>query len=158
MTPLSRRHPYFTVKHHGKIVTVFKPALHGDVDDQHFRVLQQILRMANTQLAQILTNGHARLTTKLLAERTRAALLLYAKIVKDKRTIQAARQRSNQLIKQRLPRHCQKVIHRVSMPFQGDHQLRQQKFSHVISLVIMVSAFMLQLRNHLPRLVHAAAA
>ena len=121
-------------------------------------MLQQILRVANTQLAQVVVDSHPRLLTKLLAQRALAAPFPLAKTVKKEGTIEAARQLGEQLIEQRFALSCRQIIGGVAIALKNKHQLRKQQFGHIIGLRIAAAAFMLQLGNHLSDLGHAAAA
>ena len=89
MTPLHRRHPYLAIKDHRKVVTVLKAAAHCHVTDHELCMLEQILGVANAQLAQIVIYRHARLGTELLTQGTFAALLLLAELFQNKAFIQA---------------------------------------------------------------------
>lgn len=101
MTPLNRRHPHLAVKHHRKVITVLKPAAHRHLTDHQLRMLQQILGVADAQLAQVVVHRHPRLGAELLAQRALAALLLLAEFFQHKTFVQAARKPGDQLVQQR---------------------------------------------------------
>ncbi len=103
MTPLNRRHPHLAVKDHRKIVTVLKAAAHRHIADHQFRMLKQVLGMADAQLAQIVVHRHPGLGAELLAQRALAALRLLAEFLQHKAFVKAARQGGNELIEQGLP-------------------------------------------------------
>ena len=89
MTPLARRHPGFPRKYHRKVVTVLKAAAHGNLANHQPTMFEQILRMANPHLAEILVDGHPGLTAKLLAQNALAALFALAKRIQFKRMLMA---------------------------------------------------------------------
>ena len=158
MTPLHRRHPYLAIKDHRKVVTVLKAAAHCHVTDHELCMLEQILGVANAQLAQIVIYRHARLGTELLTQGTFAALLLLAELFQNKAFIQAGRQRGNQLIEQGLLLRGGGVIRLVAMPFKHHHQLCEEDLRHRVSQRIDFIALLFKEGNGLTDGSHAAAA
>ena len=78
-------------------------------------MLQEILCMADAQLAQIVVDRHPGQGAELLAQRALAALLLLAEFLQYKVFIQAARKRGDELIQQRFLRRGGGVISGVTM-------------------------------------------
>ena len=87
MTPLAGRHPGFAREHHRKVVTVLKAAAHGNLTNHQPTMFEQILRMANPHLAEILVDGHAGLAAKLLAQNALAAPFALAKLIQFERML-----------------------------------------------------------------------
>ena len=100
LAPLDRRHAHFAVEHHGEVVTVLKSAAHRHLTHHQFRVLQQILCVADPQLAQVMINRHTGLRAELLAQCPLAALLLLAELLHHKAAVQAARQSGDEFVEQ----------------------------------------------------------
>lgn len=100
MTPLARRHPGFSRKHHRKVVTVLKATTHRNLTNHQLAMLQQILSVADPHLSKILVDGHSCLAAKLLTQYALAALLPLTEFIQFKGMLMAAGQRSDQLIQQ----------------------------------------------------------
>ena len=149
---------YLAIKDHRKVVTVLKAAAHCHVTDHELCMLEQILGVANAQLAQIVIYRHARLGTELLTQGTFAALLLLAELFQNKAFIQAGRQRGNQLIEQGLLLRGGGVIRLVAMPFKHHHQLCEEDLRHRVSQRIGFIALLFKEGNGLTDGSHAAAA
>ena len=89
LTPLARRHPGFPRKYHRKVVTVLKAAAHGNLANHQPTMFEQILRMANPHLAEILVDSHPGLAAKLLAQNALAAPFALAKRIQFERMLMA---------------------------------------------------------------------
>ena len=121
-------------------------------------MLQQILRVADAQLAKIVVHRHARLGAELLAQGALAALLLLAKLLQHKASVQAARKGGDQLVEQRLLFGGARVVGGVTVAFEGHHQLGEQQLCHLICQGIALLALLLQLGDNLAHRVHAVTA
>ena len=114
--------------------------------------------MADAQLAQVVVHRHPGQGAEMLAQRALAALFLLAEFLQYKVFIQAARKPGDELIQQRFLRCGGGVISGVTMALQRHHQLGEKQLRQLVSNGVVLLALLLQLRNNLPYLSHAATA